>query len=259
MNNFLSSPKLVYLHGFMWGDGYVSKKACQLYIVQKDSREVQKIIKNEIKFKTYTYQPQGNRQIVEVIRFDNEYKDFLIKNGYCSKSLDSPEKILSIIPKELHCYWWRGYVDADGCFYKPKDKLGGAFSITAPINKNWIEESKLMVNLHIQSFSVRKTEFQKGDNLHKSSTLSVTHNKEIKKIGEYIYQGECFGLKRKYKKYQSILKGFKKQTSSTVGVSYQKHGNYKKRWRAYLGRKYLGRFETEKEAIQARLKAQDVS
>lgn len=256
MNNFLSSPKLVYLHGFMWGDGYVSKKACQLYIVQKDSREVQAIIKNEIKFKTYTYKPQGNRQTVEVIRFNNEYKDFLIQSGYCSKSLDSPEKILSIIPKELHFYWWRGYVDADGCFCKCKNKLGGSFSIAAPIDKNWMKESELMRSLDIQSFNIRKTKFQKGDKIHKSSTLSMTHNKEIKKIGQYIYQGKIFGLKRKYKKYQSLLQGFKKQTSSTIGVSYQKHGNYKKRWRAYLGREYLGRFETEQEAVQARLKAQ---
>lgn len=254
MKKLLKNNKFVYLLGFLWGDGGVSKKgSVTLWIVKKDSLIVQDIIRGVVPFRVYKYQSKsGNRQPVEAIVFKNDLRDFLIENDYLTKSYATPTKILSIIPENLKHYFWRGYSDADGCFYKRKGGVGGAYSLAGSYSKNWNEEVSLLKSLGIYNYRIDKKIHKKLG--HKSSVLYFRHNREIKLFGEYVYKGEFFGLERKFKKFEEILskEDFR---GKYAGVSFQPNHVGPRKWRVYF-KGYIGRYETEEEGLQAKLKAQ---
>lgn len=253
MEELLNNNRFVYLLGFLWGDGGVPKSgSVTLWIVKKDSLVVQEIIKGVIPFKIYKYQSKsGNRQPVESMIFEKNLKDFLVENNYLNKSLGAPSKILSIIPESLKHYFWRGYSDADGCFYNNPKKSGGTYSLAGSYDKDWSEEISLLKSLDIDNYTLRRYVHKTLG--HKSSTIYFRTGREIRRFGEFLYKDEMFGLDRKFKKYLSSLVGTS-QNGKYPGVSYEPgHGGINK-WRVYF-KGYLGRYSTEEEGREVRLKA----
>lgn len=132
IEDFTTKPNKfsAYILGYIWADGWVERKGgrggVQLKIIKSDAEEIKSVF-----FKTGGWAEQhfkndcGN----DVILFRCENKNlvrFFQNNGYKSKGTNSPHKILSFLPKELHCFFWRGYFDGDGCFTKGSVVFAGA-------------------------------------------------------------------------------------------------------------------------------------
>jgi hypothetical protein len=133
---------------------------------------------------------------------DKSLHDFLVEHFYLEKSIKSPEKILSKIPKELIVYFLLGMIDGDGCFYY-KEKMSNQFYLTGTIEQDWSSFITIFESIDVRVKHI------KIENKNKSSFIRVTNVKDIKKIGDFIYstiEEDSIGLKRKYEKYKLIIK-----------------------------------------------------
>jgi hypothetical protein len=248
------NPELVYLAGYFWADGSINKNSCSLNIIQKDSIQVQEIVKPFLNFSTYFYinkNEDAKRQPQESIKFnlkEDNWLNSLIKEYYLNKSIESPW-FVSDFPKELQHYFWRGYSDGDGCFYKRKDGAGG-WSLSGSYEKDWSYELNKFKELGL---SDRKIYKNISDNGNKSSCIMFRNIKDVIKIGEYLYSGLDFGLKRKKEKYEQLASASSKYelTSKYIGINLDKaaiNSGRKKIWKCSYNRKHIGYFETEEEA-----------
>jgi len=239
------SQEFSYLLGFFWGDGGIKGGSARINIIKDDAVKLIHIFEKclDFDYREFTPSQKGviKRKDQSTFRFTKEFKSFLIGYGYLDKSLSSPSKILSVV--DNHCFW-RGYFDADGCFYKTKNKAGGRMSFTGDINQDWSDLFDLFKNIGVKNAKIRKVETQKGN----CSRVELSYGQDILKFGNYIYSDAWFGLERKKKKFESIKESLPKSTSKTKGVCYNKTNGY---WRAYKKRKHLGWFKTEEEAIKS--------
>lgn len=237
-----------YFLGFFWGDGSVRNGAV-IGIVNDDGLKIENIFEKCVPFKKSLYQPKNKRLQSYYYFRDKCFFSFLIENDYWDKSNLSPTKILSRIPKENHRYFWLGYVDADGCFYKRKGRIGGAFSLSGSYEQDWSDFLILLKELEIENFFY----FQKAFSSGRSSVFEIKYGPDLFRLSKYLYPNDFeFGLKRKFDKCQSIISSLPTVSSQWKGVGYHKGEG---RWRAYGPKnKYLGWFDTEEEARQARVK-----
>lgn len=245
--------KTAYFFGFFWGDGGMKSNNRptnpRICIVKEDGEKLFETFKECFEF-SYSEYAQPNRKLSSTFYFkDKALKAFLLEMDGLNKSYLAPTKILKAIPEHLHKYFWRGYIDADGCFYKCKNKKGGKFSISSTINQDWSEVKNLFISLEIENFSIFKKETKNGN----SSTFEVKYGPDIKKFGDFIYgdQFDGIGLKRKFDKFTEISQSLEKLTSNKKGISFHKGI---KKWRAYVKRQFLGWWNTEEEAYLARVK-----
>jgi hypothetical protein len=245
--------KTAYFFGFFWGDGGMKSNNRptnpRICIVKEDAENLYETFKECFEF-SYSEYAQPNRKIRSTFYFkDKALKAFLLEMDGLNKSYLAPTKILKAIPEHLHKYFWRGYIDADGCFYKCKNKKSGAFSISSTINQDWSEVKNLFSYLEIENFSI----FEKKTKSGNSSSFEVKYGPDIKKVGNFIYGSKFdgIGLKRKFDKFTEISDSLEKLTSNKKGISFHK-GN--KKWRAYVKRQFLGWWNTEEEAYSARIK-----
>jgi hypothetical protein len=130
---------------------------------------------------------------------DLQLHSFLKENDYCNKSITTPSKILSIIPKNLHHYFFRGYFDGDGCF--TKIKTCPTIIWTGSYEQNWNDVSELIKKITNHQPKILQRIMEKG---HKNSMLYFYGKDRIKKFLDYLYQGEIIGLSRKRKRYEQF-------------------------------------------------------
>lgn len=250
------NEKTAYFFGFFWGDGGMKSKGKpttpKICIAKNDSDVLAPIFADCFDFNYSEYAQEG-RKIRGIFTFkDKNLKKFLFEMDCMDKSFKAPSKLLNLIPSQYHKYFWRGYIDADGCFYKRKSKRGGTFSISSSLDQDWLETETWLKSLGVNNFSIFRKETKSGN----SSVIEVKYGPEIKKIGHFIY-GDLFdgiGLKRKFNKFQEISNSLLDMTSSKKGVSFHKGIG---KWRAYVKRKFLGWWNTEEEAYLARIKFLD--
>lgn len=198
-----------YFMGLLWADGYVYPKGgnrVELIMVKKDFDDIRDISDKLGKWckltKNYQRSDGIKRQKQEGICTGNKMLcNFLCDNDYNEKSLKSADKILKIIPKKWHKYWYRGYYDGDGyCYYKKKQCCQLGFGGSYDQNWNFLEQ--LMIGLDIK-YKIKQYISPKG---HKSSTLRATKQTDVLKFFKFIYDKyDDIGLSRKYDKYQEIL------------------------------------------------------
>lgn len=133
---------------------------------------------------------------------------FLIENDYGKKSQLSADKILNNIPHHLRHYWFRGLIDGDGCFYYHKTNHQRQLFITSTYDQDWSYLEKLCNDLQI-NYKITKFERinKKTGNKNGYSNFRIL-GKEIIKFGDYIFQGDDFGLSRKKNKFNEILKSY---------------------------------------------------
>jgi hypothetical protein len=189
----------------LWGDGYLShpkNNFCIYPTIQIQREDYEKIIdtfQSIGKWKTYYRTRENRKEQGNGVLCDNIWGYFLKNNDYLIKSEVSPSKILSHIPNELKHYWWRGYIDADGCFYTRNNVY--QFSLAGSYNQDWSESEKLLASLGVK-FSVKKRIQNKKS---KSSIVSISNRNGIILFGEYLYGGKIsIGLKRKLDKFLII-------------------------------------------------------
>lgn len=204
----------IYLLGLLWADGHVDiKRKSIVYICsQKDFIQNKHIF---IKFGIKNFYTRYNKcngktcgPYMSWTVFDNNVLNFLIENDYHIKSTGiSPEKILSIIPEELHHYWFRGYFDGDGCPFFATNKYGRKFyaslSFCSSSNQNWNFLKKIMDKLGISSMNIRINTRKNG----KNSTATFSTYRKICKFFHFLYpeyKYDNIGFKRKFQTLLNI-------------------------------------------------------
>jgi len=246
--------ELAYFLGFFWGDGGMktNNKATtpKICIAQEDAVHIFPIFESLFDFQ-YTEYQQKNRKLraTAVFNRNKELRDFLFSMDCLDKSFLAPTKILAFLPKEFHNYFWRGYIDADGCFYKSKSNKGGRFSISSTYEQDWSKTLEWLDSIDAKNYKIYRKDYGKG----RSSVIEVTYGPDIKKIGEFLYGSlyDNIGLKRKYDKFKLIVDSLPFRSSQLMGVSFHKGEG---KWRSYVKSKFLGWWNTEEEAHQARLR-----
>lgn len=250
------NEKMAYFFGFFWGDGGMKSSGKpstpKICIVKEDAENLYDIFRECFEF-SYSEYAQPNRKLRSTFFFrDKNLKKFLLEMDGLNKSYLAPTKILKAIPSQYHKYFWRGYIDADGCFCKCNNKRGGSFSISSSLTQDWLEVEFWLKNLDVNNFRIYRNKTKNGN----SSVIEVKYGPDIKKIGKFIY-GDSFdgiGLKRKFNKFKEISDSLTNLTSSKKGISFHKGIG---KWRAYVKRKFLGWWNTEEEAYEARLRFLD--
>jgi plasmid maintenance system antidote protein VapI len=209
INDFynIKSKEICYFLGLLWADGHVSKRNYTISIECNgdDMLEFKKVLDVFGKWSYYDRKRidirAETKPVTNAYIYDNLLHHFLVENDYLEKSIKSPNKILSKIPKYLISYFLLGLIDGDGCFYY-KEKLSNQFYLTGTIDQDW---SSFIIILESIDVKVKHIKIQ---NKNKSSFIRVTNVKDIKKIGDFIYKSineDQIGLKRKYDKYKLII------------------------------------------------------
>lgn len=206
INDFyeIKSKEICYFLGLLWADGHVSKRNYSISIECNgdDMLEFKRVLDVFGKWSYYDRKRIDSRTktkpVTNAYIYDNLLHDFLVENDYLEKSIKSPYKILSKIPKHLISYFLLGMVDGDGCFYFKKGK-SNQLTIAGSNNQDWIDIENIFIEFKIK-YKIVLT--------NSSSVIRVTNVKDIKKIGDFIYKSineDQIGLKRKYEKYKLII------------------------------------------------------
>ncbi len=153
---------------------------------------------------TYRQRPNRKPQAAATL-CNSDVGRFLLQHDYLEK--DSPTKILGIIPSIYKHYWWRGYVDADGCFYYNRKNYIRQFSISSRFDQNWSELFNMLLSVGVNDFYYYQADLSKKKKPKNSkySEVKVCQKEAIIKIGQYIYDGNDIGLSRKRDKFETIL------------------------------------------------------
>jgi len=200
------TKEISYILGFIWADGYLSNKSysVNLSINKDDADQIENIILFTDKWNKYKTKARTRNGNIckDVITFSisNRLLYNLLKDlDYDKKSNMSADKILNIIPKELHKYFFIGLSDGDGCFYINKKQYTYQYIVASTYEQDWTYLTRLLDEMNIKyRHDLNITEYSK------SSCIRITNKKDIKKFGEYLYKDYDLGLKRKYDKYQDI-------------------------------------------------------
>jgi hypothetical protein len=202
----IETAQQAYTMGFLWGDGYLrphkNTNNCYLTldIVQEDYEHIKNTILSVGNWHVYSKKPKNRKPQASCILLDGIWGVFAEHNDYSSKSLVSPQKILSHIPNKLKHYWWRGYTDADGCFYINRSTSTHHFSICGTYEQDWSEVESLLNLIEVRHLVIKRMQKES-----KHSIVRVVGIKDITKLGEYLYQGDTsIGLPRKLNKYLQI-------------------------------------------------------
>ncbi len=187
--SLVKEKEFVYLLGFLWADGYISKvcNSIEINIVKEDYEVLSPVFSKHIKWNIFQKQrkqngiPYGRPQIKSQISL-SLLKQFLLEYGYANKS------------------GWRGYFDGDGSIAISKNGCKNlAFWSTA--DQDWSELDSVLKSLGVK-FSIYKY-YRKCGN---SSALTLTHTKRIRSVRSFLYPRNeyDFGLKRKFDKLMLV-------------------------------------------------------
>ena len=261
----IKEAEIAYILGYVWADGYISKKYNRIALVisKSDGDEVKNILMT-LPWLLYTHIDPIEKNHSKLSRFfiyDYDIHNFFVCNDYLVKSGASPDKILSKIPNELKRYWWRGYFDGDGTVFlrsvkNKKDTWSYGANFSSCYNQNWEFAYDLAnflgINFRLSKFIDKNKEG--------GSRIIISRFDYLERFYNFIYSGMEFGLSRKKKIFENILEykqrklleSARNKSCQNIGVSKVRSG----RFRASLGYEgrwmYIGEFKTEEEAILAR-------
>ena len=200
-----------YILGLLWADGHIliNKKLTTINCVENDLKEVENVflktgdwlISEPIK-KVYNGEEVKTQKKISTTTWG--LFEILKENDYITKSFSSPNKILSIIPPELKKYWYRGYLDGDGCI-----KLGKKYGVEVVFAGTYEQDWSFIVNLCNElniDYSIDRRIVKKG----KYSHFRVNKKNDVKVLLDFIYsEYSNIGFSRKFKKYQEVIKYIK--------------------------------------------------
>ena len=234
----INSKEISYILGFLWTDGHVRKPyTISTTINIKDSSDIKNIFDKTGNWSFYSYKKYDKRTTKKYDSFtittsNKNIVNFLIENDYNEKSKLSPDKILSKIPSEYKSYFFRGYSDGDGCFYKYKNNH--QYIITSTYEQDW-SFMKIILNELKIIFNIKKSNnTNKEGKISKYSQILITNKNDIDIFGDYIYKDNIefdnVGLYRKYEKYLDIkntkIKKLNYWTDNDIELLTQNYNNY---------------------------------
>ena len=202
-NNF--TKESVYVLGLLWADGHIRKesKTTSISCIESDINEVipiflktgnwlisKPIIKNNKKSKTQKKLYTTTWGLYEILK----------QYGYINKTNGCPIQMLNKIPDDLKKYWYRGFLDGDGCIKLGK-KYGSDITFTSNVNEAWLFMVKLCTELNI-NYKIYRYNIKNGGYSH----FIITKKNDVKILGDYLYSNyDNIGFSRKYKKYLDVI------------------------------------------------------
>lgn len=205
----ITSPAIAYLLGFLWADGHVcrGRNRIMLLIGEQDGKQLKNLIRSTANgWYSRSYNGYGKAKDKRYINYaisNYDLRQCLVELDYHIKSDIAPNKVLSVVPKHLLHYWWRGYFDGDGCIYFNAKNHSKKVQITASYDYDWSFAERLFKSLSV-NYSFQRACCERGC---RSSIVTHSHG-SIRRFMEYIYSGKSFGLKRKGLKYEAYLKHY---------------------------------------------------
>jgi len=209
------NPDVCYFLGYFWADGSFSgNSSVRLEIQERDGKSIKKIMFKIGKWGIYVRQrlkfgkPFGQKQMM----FNTSNRllvEHLKKFDFDKKSTYSPTKILNEIPIELHHYFWRGYLDGDGCVYFSKNFRCKSLVFWGTMNQNWKSLIDIYKKLNLKYYKKKYTRITKTNKIHKSSMIGIYREPDIIKFLDFIYSNynlDRIGLCRKHDKYLKLKK-----------------------------------------------------
>lgn len=191
----ITQPEVAYLLGLLWADGYIVRTEVRLELISTDLNVLKPLLNSIGEWKYYSRLRNGeSNKMTTAVTSNRRLVEFLIEHDYKDKSNVSADKILTKIPDELKHYWFRGFIDGDGFVDKTRVRI----IVSGSYCQDWSFVSNLCEELNIKCSNYRKLT-NNGD----SSSVTFRSNNAII-LGDYIYQGEQFGLGRKYKNFLII-------------------------------------------------------
>ena len=193
----------VYILGLLWADGFInlSNNDILLEVKYSDGLEFLPIFLETGQWKTLT-RTRENQNAMMTIRTCNKFLvKFLIDMNYGPHNKQSAKEILDLIPNNLKHYWFRGFLDGDGCFYVNIKIRSKTLSFAGPQNQNWSFITDILDELSIENYTMENRI------KHPSSNIRIGNYYGIIKFGDYIYQNynkDKIGLKRKHDKFVLI-------------------------------------------------------
>lgn len=205
-NNF--TKESVYILGLLWADGHVRKenKTTSISCIESDINEVIPIflktgnwmISNSIKKYFNNNQVKTQKKISTTTW---GLFNILEKYGFLNKSIGCPINLLNIIPYNLKKYWFRGFLDGDGCIRLGK-KYGSSIVFSGPYNQNWLFLENLCNELKIANFLIDRRIVKLGGH----SYFTIYRKNDVKILGNFLYSNyDNIGFSRKYKKYLDVI------------------------------------------------------
>lgn len=203
-------PLFVYLLGLLWADGHIDNKRRNCLIVFRQALPQGDHFLNLFlktgDWKFYKYKTRWSDSLS--IKTNNYYLcNFLIENDYLIKSQASPDKILSIIPENLHNFFYLGVIDGDGYWYVNHKNRCYQFNITSSINQNWNYMINLCSKLDIKYKIENRSKLNNKGKLNEFSRFRITSKTPFLKLRDYIYKekvGRDLALPTKLTKAFSI-------------------------------------------------------
>jgi len=169
--------------------------------VHDDINELEHIFNKTGMWNTYLSK-EKNWKLQKILSIsDKNLHKFLVENDFIVKSHVSPTKILNTIPKNLHNLFMIGLIDGDGCFYFNEKLSMRQFSISSTYNQDWSEIEKIFNEIDIMKYKIVNRESKKS----KSSLIRITNKNDLKKLYNYLYLNNQYGLIRKKKILERII------------------------------------------------------
>lgn len=212
INQFVNIDKkeVAYFLGYLWADGYIHNYICNKTNHYRICIEINSEDANNVKDIFFTLgnwnlqKRKRKKTWKESTLFTTNNKDlyhYLFNHDYNTKSESEPALILNKIPKNLHNYFWKGYIDGDGSI--GLSGRGAYFEIASTYDYEYSELIDLVQKLGITKYNIYKQISKKG---HKSSVFKI-YGKEILKLGKLFVP---LGLKRKINKFFLIKQKYTK-------------------------------------------------
>ena len=199
----INNEHKAYWLGFIYADGYVSKrketeKKLGIALSTKDINHLEtfkKHINATYPINIYKSKSFGGVEIeyCRLLVSSNQLFDNLVAKGVFEKKtliLKFPDE--SIVPKKLQNHFMRGYFDGDGSFKKSND---GFYAFSLCGTKEFL--------LKCQEILGKQTKLEKRHKDDKNNySFSIGGRRQVKKVGDYLYQNATVYLERKYIRYK---------------------------------------------------------
>lgn len=193
-----------YLSGYLWTDGYISKKikrqenSIKLTIITEDAKDIENLFFQSGEWRFRTNAPKKGKPLTTISANSKDLHYFLEQNDFKIKSQTSPYKILKNKPIEYIRGFWRGCLDGDGCYhFNPKIRKK-SITLSGTKNQDWTSYINFLKDLEI-NFKIKKSV--------SGSFVAIYNAKGIMKLIDFIYPNETYdliGLKRKFYKAKEI-------------------------------------------------------
>lgn len=210
----INTKEVAYFLGFLWADGSIYHRGYQyrieIEIAKSDGVVLSELLSSIGHWNVQTRRRKVSKQPSMKFSCNNRFLyQFLYDTDYGYKSTKPPSKILDKIPTDVHHYFWRGYLDGDGCIYLTK-KLGRVNGIRVNFwgtyRQDWTALRTLCASMNINVALYKYDRIIRGKH-QRSSTIYILGSDGRKKLLDYIFQGEPIGLTRKMMKYQCFRDG----------------------------------------------------